>query len=503
MTLRRQSWLYITLCITAFLACLLFISNILNQAKELQSKGIEQVEMTNEKLVKLNFLLRQFGYDGFIHHFKNYVLRRDPIYLADAQQAMQQTMTTYQQLMTYPLSAKEKQALTALGTIINNYQTKLNGITHQKAQSLSSQQLDKQVKVDDSLARLNIKTLIHAISLNSQSAYLDLENGFQVMQHFIYLYGSGLLLLLAITGLFLLRTHLKLAQNLAILLNTKRSLPDVFVLTDEHGKIIQVNPQFESQFGYSEQEACQLSVEDLIPKANRERHIKHRQGFISQPVNTKIINMGSNIKGLRKNQSTFPIEVHLASFLVSKQRYSLAIVKDLTETERLKKMASRDSLTRLLNKHGFQQVFDLEWHRARRYRRPLSLIICDIDDFKIINDQHGHDVGDKILQQIAAFLKKRLRNTDYAARWGGEEFAILLVETNLMTANLFAKELVQDLYNRRFANNLTVTFSAGVAEYDLNNIDDSAKSLFKRADEALYQAKKEGKNRCCISTFRQ
>jgi diguanylate cyclase (GGDEF)-like protein len=136
---------------------------------------------------------------------------------------------------------------------------------------------------------------------------------------------------------------------------------------------------------------------------------------------------------------------------------------------------------------------DAEWERAQRYSRPLAFVMLDLDHFKSLNDTYGHLVGDTVLRTAAAALAATLRETDTAYRYGGEEFAVLLRETDLAGAAELAERLRQGI-ERHFAREAArVTASVGVAELEDDMASPSA--LVEAADRALYAAKHEGRNR--------
>jgi len=133
--------------------------------------------------------------------------------------------------------------------------------------------------------------------------------------------------------------------------------------------------------------------------------------------------------------------------------------------------------------------------RATRSKKPLCVSVLDVDNFKKLNDTHGHAAGDAALVHLAKVIKHTVRPTDVIARYGGEEFIIILTETGLDEAVKVTGRLQRELTKRFFLHNnerLLITFSAGVAEYRPGDTDES---LFQRADKAMYQAKVQGKNR--------
>jgi len=158
-------------------------------------------------------------------------------------------------------------------------------------------------------------------------------------------------------------------------------------------------------------------------------------------------------------------------------------------------LASTDLLTGLMNRRSFIKIAENEIKRNKRYATPLSLIYCDIDFFKKINDSYGHIQGDTVLTLFAQTLQKKLRSSDFIARWGGEEFIILATETDLESAKNLAENLRLAAMEMPIENIQQVTASFGVAQ---KIIGESFSDWCKRADDALYQAKNTGRNKVCV-----
>lgn len=167
--------------------------------------------------------------------------------------------------------------------------------------------------------------------------------------------------------------------------------------------------------------------------------------------------------------------------------------------EHFRQLSVTDALTRLFNARHFNATLDQEMERAGRYRRPLALLIVDVDDFKAINDRHGHAEGDRVLQILADIIQSCLRNTDTAYRYGGEEFAVLMPEVGADAGTILAERLRQRFAETPLALGKGVVMhssvSVGVTEFAPG---DNAKSLFCRADDGMYQAKRHGKNRVVV-----
>ncbi len=162
--------------------------------------------------------------------------------------------------------------------------------------------------------------------------------------------------------------------------------------------------------------------------------------------------------------------------------------------DQLRIKSQTDSLTGLANRAALDRRFATALEQARRYRRPLSIVMLDIDHFKRINDDFGHQMGDRVLRDFAALLDDCLRGSDAVGRWGGEEFLILCPETSGPQAVQFAERLCEQARAFPFATGISQTLSAGVAELSPSDTPDS---LLRRADAALYRAKHEGRDRVC------
>ena len=190
----------------------------------------------------------------------------------------------------------------------------------------------------------------------------------------------------------------------------------------------------------------------------------------------------------------------LDNIALAVQAFGAALEQEIAERQKaqaqLLELATTDSLTGLHNRRHFMESAQQELDRARRYQTPLSLALLDADHFKAVNDRYGHPVGDQALQMLAATGRRLLRDIDLFARIGGEEFAILLPQTDHAAAWIVADRLRQAIMDQSIATEagpLCLTVSLGLASLDpaTANLDD----LIRRADLALYQAKQNGRNR--------
>ncbi|MFU8785603.1 MAG: GGDEF domain-containing protein [Candidatus Izemoplasmataceae bacterium] len=169
----------------------------------------------------------------------------------------------------------------------------------------------------------------------------------------------------------------------------------------------------------------------------------------------------------------------------------------LTKNEQLEILATIDPLTKLPNRRFFERQIAYEASINRRYNHEASLLLVDIDHFKTINDNYGHDVGDEILKELSEIFKSRVRESDTVARWGGEEFMFLLSHTTPEGARILAdriRVMVQNNVFKVHGLELMITISIGITRLN-HEIKDGFKDSYKEVDQALYEAKDKGRNR--------
>lgn len=198
----------------------------------------------------------------------------------------------------------------------------------------------------------------------------------------------------------------------------------------------------------------------------------------------------------REHKVKMTVDGKASTFIVTVKRIEhdkelrhVVVFSDITE---LNELATMDRLTQVTNRFEFDKILEHSLSVSRRYKRPLSVLLLDIDHFKKINDRFGHLIGDAVLKALSALLRKQIRESDVVARWGGEEFMILLPDTPLPSAIKMAEALRQRIEVNAFETVNSLTCSIGVAEF---NPVEEADDLFNRADEKLYAAKKGGRNR--------
>jgi len=178
----------------------------------------------------------------------------------------------------------------------------------------------------------------------------------------------------------------------------------------------------------------------------------------------------------------------------------MQLVRLIRQREELQRLAIQDPLTGLFNRCHFEDRLEEEFERARRYQRPFSILMIDIDDFKRINDTYGHDTGDDVLRKVGLVLRKKTRRSDTQVRYGGEEFVLIIPEAGLRGAIQVGNKLCREIRKLVFStptSAFSVTISTGVASSSAKPYS-HWKEVFKDADRALYKAKASGKD--CVKT---
>jgi diguanylate cyclase (GGDEF)-like protein len=174
----------------------------------------------------------------------------------------------------------------------------------------------------------------------------------------------------------------------------------------------------------------------------------------------------------------------------------------IERTQELELLAKTDALTGVLNRGGLMESISSEINRTVRYHCDFSLLMVDLDHFKFVNDNHGHQVGDQVLIETAEILNQACRNTDSLGRYGGEEFIILLPETLIDSASIIAERIRNSIEKHHFCNDSTesinLTCSIGVTAF--HDTDDQV-SLLRTVDKMLYQAKNSGRNKVVVNTI--
>ena len=192
----------------------------------------------------------------------------------------------------------------------------------------------------------------------------------------------------------------------------------------------------------------------------------------------------------------------LMSYKEEKEKAEYLAKKLREKNEKLRKMTQLDGLTELINHKYFHEVFDKELSRSKRYKRPFSLIMLDIDFFKKINDSYGHRIGDMVLKELSEIIVSRVRKDDIVARYGGEEFAVILPETDIAGGKVFSERIRSAVEKMEIvieSHKIKTTISLGLSTFNPNfHMEMPKEYLIDAADTAMYVSKKNGRNRVSV-----
>lgn len=288
---------------------------------------------------------------------------------------------------------------------------------------------------------------------------------------------------------------------------------DAIFLVKPDYTYLEANQNASDLLGYTREELVGRSVFDSIPQEEREavrRYYNQLEKLGSLPLYER------NLVRSDGSRRMAEVSVNLVKDERGQVLFFQTVMRDITERKRLEEqlrlslgemetLAMQDGLTGLLNRRAITDHAEAEWHRAQRERRPVCVALVDLDNLKDINDNLGHLMGDKVIVQLAATVRKTLRRYDWAGRWGGDEFMLVLPGTNLVEA----QEIVERLRNHYNTSELMAEIkphlhphlSIGIACFSGRPGDETTSTqLFGQADQALYRAKQTGKDK--VEVFR-
>lgn len=478
--------------------------------------------------VKLRSVL---GYGGFIHNFKNAVLRGDTKYLNEATICLAKADKILTLYRSHTLTSAEVIALEDISRTLNNYQQEITTIKQLINQNSSAQDIDEIVKIDDKSALRGLSVLDREIVVqieqsadNVSQTLMFVSQLISWLSWFTLVFTTGFI----ITAILLMRKRLidpikalidsmktlaegnfdikvfatdrdneigEMARSLEIFranaLKHRDSEAQVqavintavhaIVTTNDRGVILAFNPAAQAIFDYQLDDILGRNIKLLLPKANK---------YFTQSEQGKVYEE----QALRANGIYFPIEMSVNAMKVAGKLMYTSVIHDITlrkEAEaEIRKLAMTDPLTGIANRNQFELRINDALAVAKRTNKSVGLMLIDLNKFKPVNDTYGHQVGDMLLQQVAARMVDASRQTDTVARLGGDEFAIIF--NHLDTAECIdvpIKRLTNALSKPYFVNDmvLDVTASMGISIYPQD--DSSVDELLRKADLAMYKNK--------------
>ncbi|MDD2920128.1 diguanylate cyclase [Rhodoferax sp.] len=256
-----------------------------------------------------------------------------------------------------------------------------------------------------------------------------------------------------------------------------------------------VNNSICRMLGYSRDELLELGVEDIHPEEDVANVVRQFERQIKREIS-----LAPGLPVKRKDGTVFYADINATPMQAKGGTFLVAVIRDITErkrAEQAEELASHDGLTNLYNHRTFYSLLQDEIIRTQRFKRPVSLLMLDIDHFKDVNDTYGHQAGDAILKDLSVLLETQARAVDRVCRYGGEEFMVILPETEATVAMQIAERLRAPVERQPFniggGKTVRITVSIGVATYPQQA--NALEGLIKAADVALYAAKEGGRNR--------
>ncbi len=267
-----------------------------------------------------------------------------------------------------------------------------------------------------------------------------------------------------------------------------------------------VNAKICSMLGYTKEELLKKCISDIHPP----EFLPYAIDQMEKQIRNEIL-IAKNIPMMKKDKSVFFADISASTVTFSGEKYLVSRFRDITdrkiaedalrESERkYQELSIIDDLTKLYNSRHFYDQLKKEIERSNRYNQPLTLMLLDLDRFKEFNDKYGHIEGDNILSQISQVIKRCLRETDSAYRYGGEEFTIILPMTTekegFTTAKRIRNEIKKEAFYPVIGQKVHITFSIGLAQY---NFKEEMKAFVHRVDQLMYQVKKYGRDGICVN----
>jgi diguanylate cyclase (GGDEF)-like protein/PAS domain S-box-containing protein len=254
----------------------------------------------------------------------------------------------------------------------------------------------------------------------------------------------------------------------------------------QEGRFKAVNKEFISYTGYSEAELLQINPLDIVSESFRESVKKNAIDMIKSQRDKPYEYLAATKNG----EDIWIIEVVVPTELQGER----AVIGFFMDIDRLASDSVTDALTGLYNRRYFNNNLKVESERSDRYGPHLSLILLDVDFFKKYNDTFGHTEGDKVLSMIGNIIQKCIRKTDSGCRYGGEEFAVILPQSDIDGASVTAERIRNCVESETAELNDGVTISAGISQYQIKQ---NLSEFIKNSDSALYKAKESGRN--CVT----
>lgn len=473
----------------------LFIASIwlylYQPTQQIQTSWEHELDLYLDRSTQLTALLNDFGYGGFIDSFRSFLRNKDIADLDNAISTLQQALIRLEHLKAQSHNQEFETLIQTIIEATKDYHATALTMKHNIALSamMSYAILKRKITVQnqDVLSALEQLVTSNAETLKE----VKLKTTFLKASHdkaLIYWTLLASLLYLIVASILIL-AYRSMHQAFGQLKILNEFSPTATLLFDQNGQILQVNTAFRNVFSIEHDHSPkQLKLNHLLPSVYEQaRSLFEDENKLNE--HKKLPNFF--VEGKRMCNAIVHVEVSLSVIKQDGKSFIFSIIHDKTNEEKLQHQARTDGLTQVFNRGYGEELLDLELKRVERNGQAFCVMILDVDYFKKVNDSLGHTAGDVLLKQLVSMLKDHLRKSDVIIRWGGDEFLIILPETQYKYAETVAEKIVRQAQFSFKDASVPTSVSIGAAMSEPN---DSINKLVNRADEALYETKLRGRN---------
>ena len=489
---RSKSTIYIVTFFTFFSLLASFI--YLQSTSDKQSKEWlehSQSEINRAKL--LQNIITNIGFGGFIHNYKNSILRKD---LAALEKSSVQIINARKLINKYrTVYPDDNDLLLKVDAVLAEYASNIVLIKSLSERGFSAEEIDRQVKVDDSSALYSIAELITSNSrtynkISTVSIARDAEFKYSLYSMFLLI--SAVLITSFVYIMFIVNKNIFQYRQMSILFDLA---PLSILAVNEDGYITSANKVAIDTFELDRERINDINIDQLTPDTISKEHKHYRENFQQSEGTFPMSQRGGQFNAQRLNGDVFPANISIATYTHDGIKEAIVVVKDISDEVRQLRDASFDALTQLPNRRSIDKFLNEAILRSKRQDADLYVALIDIDYFKKINDKFGHSFGDAVLVDLAKYLQQSIRETDFIGRWGGEEFLLILEGPTAEGALKVCENIRELIAEQSKLKGCQYTVSIGCTKYSKKT---DVTVLFDNADVALYLSKKNGRNRTTV-----
>ncbi len=504
--------------IVATMAGGLFIgANAIRLYNDMRTTWRHYDTVSAEKVQYLTQIHVYLGFSGLTKNLKNYLLYNKKYLLTWIDIDLDQAKNSIDSYSLLDVNADEKKALQTLRTLVLNVRKQIRTIPRLRAHGMTPAQIDTAINLNTAAAAAALDKLRWAWRAQASKAEVTMNEASTkgtALVRMGWMFLPVMILIGVIVFWLIRRLYKQIAayeHEKAALQESEQKFRDMAanvpgVIFQWYGRqngergYLYVSPRCQELYGVSPDELKRDWQALSLHPDDRERYFETINDAFEKrsewSFEGRLLTPSGEEKWWRGISKPFPLgnnEVVFNGVMVD-----ISLQKQMEEKLRL--LATTDPLTGIINRRHFLHKAEEEIARAHRYQKPMSFLMLDLDKFKSVNDTYGHPCGDEVLRRFVTTTQEFLRTTDVFARFGGEEFAILLPETDIPGAVILAERICVGIENMDVEwrdEALHITVSMGLAQ--LGPDDKTIHSIVTRADKALYTAKAEGRNRVVIS----